>query len=108
MIEDNQTELIARAEEVLRGLEKEEEEIKMLEAVEAAARMELQEESMDWEAADFETKEKEERELAEVVALMNKMRENELASVAMSSHNEARARAAGAPSSKGDAVQQRP
>jgi hypothetical protein len=85
MIEDNQTELIARAEEVLRGLEKEEEEILMLEAVEAAARTELQEEARAWEAADCEEEEKEERELAEVVALMNKMRENELASVAMSS-----------------------
>ena len=85
MIEDNQTELIARAEEVLRGLEKEEEEIKMLEAVEATARMELQEEATAWEAADFETKEIEERELAEGVALMNMMRENELAGSAMNS-----------------------
>ena len=87
MIKENQSELIARAEEVLRGLEKEEEDIKMMEAEEASARTELQADAMAWEAADLEEKEKEERELAEVVALMNEMQESELASLAMSSYH---------------------
>ena len=86
MIENNQTELIAKAEEVLRGLEKEEEEAEMQEAAEAAASTELQEVVAEWEATAAATDEKEERELAEVVAIMNQMQEeNEMASVALSS-----------------------
>ena len=78
----------------------------MLEAVDAAARMELQEEAGAWEATGMETEEREERELAEVVALMNKMREdNELASVAMSSYNRAPIGAGARPSPQGAAKQ---
>ncbi len=66
MINENQSELIARAEEVLRGLKKEEEDIKMLEAVEATARLELQADAMAWEVAEvaLEMRENEECELA--------------------------------------------
>ena len=86
MIENNQTELIAKAEEVLRGLEKEEEEAEMQEAAEAAASTELQEVVAEWEATEAAANEREERELAEVAAIMNQMEEeNVMASVALSS-----------------------
>ncbi len=86
MIESNQTELIAKAEEVLRGLEKEEEEAEMQEAADAAANTELQEVVAEWEATAAAANEREERELAEVAAILNQMEEeNVMASVALSS-----------------------
>ncbi len=55
MIHENQTELIARAEEVLRGLEAEEADIKLSEAVEATDRDELRTQAMLWDEMCDET-----------------------------------------------------
>ncbi len=67
MIEDNQSELIARAEEVLRGLEQEEEDCRLMEAEE------------EWEVAV----------LVAEVALMNEMQENGESELAGSARNSA-------------------
>jgi hypothetical protein len=92
MIESNQSELIAKAEEVLRGLEKEAEEVEMQEAAEAAANAEIQEVVADWEATEAMEAEKEEREMAEVVAVMIQMdEESDMAMVASNSVSAARA-----------------